>query len=460
MKTVSYILIITCLIGCLWPATAWATGTPPDAPATEELRLSSLEAMRLADALFAQGKLEEAERLYTVLLQSQRTELRIEALFKLGNIYAERRKYADAIQAYLAILKGYPKLTRVRLELARVYFWDKDFEKADFHFRLAQGDKDLPPEVNEKIDAFLAAIRRQKNWSLSGNFAFVPDSNLNSASGERRECVQVLGGMMCRELEDEKSGVGIRASLAGSHYLRINRRAGIKSTAALGLLDYPGSRFDDNYIYASTGPRLTFDRAEISLRPAWRKRWVSGSNYSDSYGAEMDFSFDLARRVVLDAGASYMRNHYHGDVIDNLLNGHSINAYLESRYILNNKSFVSFGLDYGDDETKLKSYGSRSWTYSLGYFNEFPLGITAYTRLSWTDCKYKEQGWFIAKDGYIEDKRRRDGIFQGYLRLSNRHWEYLGFTPAISYTYTLRNSNVWNNDYDKHRVEFSFRQNF
>ena len=453
------ILCLSCALPVPLARAGSASGNASESLA-ESRRLSSLEAIRLADALSAQGSLEEAEKIYTLLLQSPREEVRVEALFKLGNIYAEKKEYGKAAEFYLAILEGYPSLSRVRLELARVYFWDKDFEKADFNFRLVQGDKSIPAEVNEKIDIFLGAIRQQKNWTLTGAFSIVPDSNLNTASGEQQECISTVYGLFCRDLEDEKSGVGVRASLTGNHYLRLNRDIGIKSTAGVSILDFPESRFDDNSIYLASGPRMVFSNGEASLQPIYRKRWAMGKAYSQSYGALLDASFDPIHRLMLDAGLSYERNRYDDSFVDSLLKGDTFGAYLEARYILNNKSFISAGIDYVNDDTAQRSYGSDSWSYSLGYFNEFPLGITAYARLSMTHVDYKDSQWFIRSDGYIEDKRRKDEIFQGYLRLSNRHWEYKGFSPAISYIYTHRHSNAWNHGYDRHRVEFSIRQTF
>lgn len=454
-----------CLICCVPPmAPAWAGAAlglaAESAPGVETRRLSDIEALRLADNLFAEGRLEEAEKLYTLLLRSPKEEIRVEALFKLGNMSAEKKDYARAIELYLAILENYPELSRVRLELARVYFWDRDFEKADFNFRLVQGDKSVPPEVNEKIDSFLAAIRRHKNWTLSGTFSIVPDSNLNTASGAQQECIRTVYGMMCRELEDEESGVGIRAGLTGNHYLRLHRNFGVRSTAGFSILDFPESRYDDNYIYLASGPRFMHSRGEFSLQPTYRKRWVGGKDYSESYGARLDASFDLARRLALDTGFSYVRNRYDEGFVDDLLKGNAFDAYVEGRYILTNKSYLSLGVDYLNDDTQHRSYGSESWGYSIGYFNEFPLGITAYTRLSMLHGRYKDSRWYIGSDGYIEDKVRKDDTFQGYLRLSNRRWEYKGFSPSISYIYTHRRSNVWNYGYDRHRIEFSIRQIF
>ncbi len=444
---------------------AYGTAAPQDAPngasaPTAGIRVSDLEAARLANALFARGRMDEAAKLYTLLLESPQMEIRVEALFRLGNIYTLRQEYGKAIKMYLAILNRFPQLSRVRLELALAYFKDQDFDKADFNFRLVQGDKSIPPEVNEKIEMFLEAIRRQKKWALSANVGLVPDSNLNTASGETRECINTTYGLLCRDLEEEESGVGLRLGLNGGYYARLTRNLGLKTTAGASILDFSGSRFDDNSINIASGPRFVFKRGEVTLQPLFKKRWAGGAEYSQSYGAQLQSSFDLTRRLALDAGLDYARNRYQDDFVDDLLKGNTFNFYADLRWVLTAKSFVSAGGNYGNDDTLQKSYATEYWGCNLGYFNEFPLGITAYAALSWQRSIYKAPSWFITDDGYIEEKRRKDNTFQGLIRLSNRHWEYMGFSPAISYVYTNRRSNVWNRDYSKQRLEFSIRQIF
>ncbi len=456
--------LICLLLLSIWPAQPAAA--IPASPSTEGAgtppagRLSNLEAIRLIDDLMMAGRSEEAAEICTLLLESSDVNIRVEALFRLGNIFFIRKEYDKAVAAYLSIINAYPGLTRVRLELARTYFADEDYERADFHFRLAQGDTELPEEVRENIELFLKAVRSRKNWSVTGSFGIVPDSNLNYASGEERECISTAYGLLCRDLPDEDAGVGLQAGVRGTHYLKFNKNLGLKSIAAISFLDFEQRAYDDDSLYLAVGPRLLFSNGEVSLQPTYSLRRLGGREYSQSYGARLDTSFDPAERWAVDVGLAYFQTDYADHILNELLRGQTFQAYAGLRYMLTGKSLLTAGLEYVDERTKTASFGSRLFGGSIGYYREFPLAFTAYAELRLSEVRYHAPSLFISADAEIVEARRRDRIYQGYLRLANRRWASIGFTPAISCTYTNRDSNLWNYGYDKFRVEFSFQQEF
>ena len=70
-------------------------------------------------------------------------------------------RFREASLLFLDILGRNPNLPRVRLELARAYSLNGDYEDAQLQFELVKGSG-LPPEVQEKVDEFLTRIRRKK----------------------------------------------------------------------------------------------------------------------------------------------------------------------------------------------------------------------------------------------------------------------------------------------------------
>ena len=436
------------------------TAGGPEQAGSTRLRMDDLEALRLADALLSSGRVSEAGQIYSLLLDSPAQEVRIEAIFQIGNIHMLLEEPGKAVACYISILNSHPELARVRLELARAYFADEDYEKADFHFRLVLGDSGIPAEVAEKINLFLTVIRRHKNWSLSGNVGLAPDSNLNQASGEERECIRTVFGLFCRDLPEKESGLGFKAALHGTHYLRLSKSFGIKSDAGISVLDFKESAYDDNRFTLASGPRVVFPGGEASLQPTFTTRWVGGGDYSKSWGARLNLSFDPAERLGVDTGISFEFNRYDDPLVNSLLKGHTTDAWLDLSYVLSNKSMITAGANLTRDRTKAQSFASDGWGCSVGYYREFPLAFTAYAELRYNRVIYREETWFIRKDGFIEDKTRKDRLYQGYLRLANRRWEASGLTPSITYIYTKRDSNAWNYEYSKHRFEFGIRQSF
>ncbi|MDR1826062.1 MAG: surface lipoprotein assembly modifier [Rickettsiales bacterium] len=448
-KKVSFLLFL-----CVFCAAASAKDA-------EEIRLSDTESLAVAEMLSKKGDLDSARKIYAAMLESSDRDVRVESVFQLAGVAMAMGDFDTAISYYLAILNRDPGLTRVRLELARAYFMNRDFSEAEFHFLFARADLSLPPEVAEKIDVFLMLIRQQKNWTFDVGFSIVPDSNINLASGIAEECVATPLGYLCRPLEKQASGVGFRLITEGNYYARFTKRFGLHATAGLSMLDFPSGGFDDYELQFAMGPRYVFDKAEVSLRPNYSSRWYRGRHYNDSYGVGADTNWQAAARWLLNVGAFWRTNVYSDRRINEIAgNCDDLGVYSRPRYYLDSKSFLIAGLGYNKNDAKFDWYKSGSAMYSLGYFKEFGLGLTLFMRADIIDMRYKGANWFVMKDGGMEFLRRKDLIYQSYVRVSHRALQYWNMTPALSYTYVRRDGNAWQNDFDKHRVEIEIIRRF
>ncbi|MDE6481732.1 MAG: surface lipoprotein assembly modifier [Alphaproteobacteria bacterium] len=428
-------------------------------PAGAEQHLTESELLAVADNMAAHGDLDAAQQIYSAMSHSASADMRTESQFQLGNIAMARGDYSAAISAYRAIVDANPNLPRVRLELARAYFMDGDFQAAQFHFEFVRATPGLPAAVRENIDRYLTLIRMRKNWSLDFGFGIVPDSNINNAGTENEECINTIFGPLCRPLETRKHGVGLRLNTDGNYYLRLTRRLGIRTTAGVNVLGFQGGDFDDYSLYLATGPRYVFDSGEISLQPVAVARWYAGDFYNYSYGLRLDTNWQIGRRWLLGGGASMHRNQYHTDYINDALRGYDWGVSLQPRYYLNNKSFVLAGLRFGQEDTHVQAYGNDSLTYSVGYFGEFRYGFAVLARLDLTSIKYHAPRYFVI-DNAFEQKTRHDTVWSVYVRLSNNKLNWHNLIPAVSYTYTRRDSNVPTSEFDKHRVEIEIMRRF
>lgn len=306
--------------------------------------LSASDMIALANNLMERGNLDDAVQIYNALLgQVTDANIRTEALFQSGNIAMARGDLNAAIKAYRTIVDTNPNLPRVRLELARAYFLNGDYQAAQFHFEFIRAMPDLPISVREKIDQYLSFIRMHKNWSLDFGFGIVPDSNINNAGTMRDECINTIFGSLCRPLETMKSGIGVRLNANANYYLRFTRRIGLRTTLAVDALDFPTSQFDDYTLYFATGPRYVFDTGEISLQPIVSARWYAGKFYNYLYGGRFDTSWQLGRRWLLSGATTIHINRYHTDYINDALHGYDWGLSLSPRYYLNSKSFLLGG---------------------------------------------------------------------------------------------------------------------
>ena len=112
------------------------------------------------------------------------------------------------------MLIGRPGLARVRLELARAFFFkgENDLSRRHFEHVLA-GNPPAPVVAN--VRRFLAEIRARQRWTLLAGFALAPDTNIGGTSGERIIYIDIGGQRLPfrRDAQDlTTSGIGVSVS--------------------------------------------------------------------------------------------------------------------------------------------------------------------------------------------------------------------------------------------------------
>jgi len=133
-----------------------------------------------AEALVHEKKYDAALPLIKAL--GQVPSLKMQQQFLAGYIAVETGDLKGAIKKFRSILNDNPGQTRVRLELARTYLLSGKEGSADYHFRLAQNDDNLPDEIARTIRNTRSILRDQRVWRFSFDFGFAPDTNINGAT--------------------------------------------------------------------------------------------------------------------------------------------------------------------------------------------------------------------------------------------------------------------------------------
>jgi tetratricopeptide (TPR) repeat protein len=444
------------LIVCMLAVPVYAGAAQPVAPK---------DALFAAKALLEQEKLDEAEAIYAVLRANPSEEIRTEAVFQLAHIRVRQGKFRQAISLFHEILNRRPDLVRVRLDLARAYFLDKNYEDATFQFELVKGG-DLPPEVLTNVDAFLDAIRRQKNWTVDFSLSPVSDSNINQASGGREECLDFffgpMTGTMCRPLEEKASGIGLNANASVDYFRRFSQGWqdwGLRATLGFYGMAFEQKEYDDFILSTALGPRYLWESGEASVQPTIRKRWIGTKEYSEDYGCRLD-ARQIFGRVLLSAGAAWYDSRYADAYVNSVLKGQSFSAYMQPRFILTDRTFVQAGLDFLREDTKVRSYANDNWRYALGAYHAFAYGMSLFVEGSLMRTRYNASQWYVTRDNAITETTRQDTTWQFAASLSSSVFERYDLTPVLQYVYTKRDSNIWTRDYDRHRINFLINYRF
>jgi outer membrane protein len=258
MKVATAALLLTSL-----GSPAWAQATLPDIDASKRMILA--------------GRPQDAKVILDNLASLHPDSP--DVLFLLADIAVSEQDYDRAIELYRRILVREPNLTRVRLELARTFFLVRDDETAEYHFRLAQGASDLPPEVAANIEKFLDAIRARKDWRIDLTVAAAPDTNINT--GPDAEIV-VIGGLPYRLSGTARrtSGLGLSSSLGGEYVAGLSDTIQMRAGGQIWRAEYSGDDFDDTIANGFAGPHFLFDQGEVSVLASGWRRWYAGEPYA------------------------------------------------------------------------------------------------------------------------------------------------------------------------------------
>ncbi|MGB2579947.1 hypothetical protein AAIR98_001866 [Elusimicrobium simillimum] len=413
----------------------------------------------VAESLIDQQKPDEA---VTILLEAfplaQNKEDKTQIEFLLGMASMLKEDYATAEWVFRRILKNSPGLTRVRLELALLYFKTGKDEKADYHFRLVNGSKDLPQEVKDKIGFFLYQIRYRKKWDYYLNLGIAPSSNVNNAAGQRYECIYFWGIPLCRELETKKSSIGLSGSAGLEYYQRLSPNLRWKSTLSGTVSDFSGSQYDVHSVGFATGPMYNYRRGSAALYASGSRIWYGGKGMLYDYGPLLQLNYDIAPRASLWLNTSFKFTDYDRKGYD-YMNGTDTFVMPSLFYAISSKTYIMLKPSASFIRTEESFSNKEIYRIGLGIGTELPLGISLYVEPSYSNSRAKGEGTFVEDYTFVY-KRRRDENYGIEARILSRQINIFGFTPTLNYSYVKTKSNVYSGNYDKHVVEMGITNRF
>lgn len=386
--------------------------------------ISAIDAAKL---LIASGKLDEAKQLLESLPPPAAQDS--EVLFLLGTIATEQKNYAAAISFFRRILVDEPNAERVRLELARAFYLEGDYDNAIIQFQRARAG-DVPDAVKTNIDQYLAALSRGKEWSFRFSAALAPDTNENAATTIDQINLYGLPFTLNSQAR-EKSGVGVFGDLFGewSPMIAANIKARIGAEAF--STDYPDGEFDDSTVTVYAGPQFLFGDWDISPLLTGFYRWYGNRPFVDGRGGRInaDFGITSAWQLAVSLGAqeiSYVANPPEG--------GPLYSSQVTANYTLSPSSAVQvlFGVNRQNADP---SYSYTNYWIGAGYQQDLRFGFSTNLRPSYFITPYDAAlpGFGVA---------RSDHTLVLQLDVLNRRLDYWGFTPKFSYIFTDQQSDI------------------
>ena len=459
------------LVACLLLAVpAWGADPEPLPPSLpgDELGVAGEDDAGLAEAraLMDAGRFMAALEILAPLVQGEVVQGNTLFLYGLAALQASqqpevaedtrRALLAEAIAVFREILVNRPELVRVRLELARAFFFNRQDGLARRHFRLALAGG-VPPQVIANIGRFLNLMRARKRWTGYFGAAIAPDSNLNAASDTETIYIDVFGGRLPFQRQGDfgaESGLGLSIWGGGEYQLPLSQRLRLRTGADLVQRDYSGGDFDQLLLAAHAGPRwLLGPRTEISLLGVAHRQWLGSHPYIDETGARLEIARRLAPRWWARGTVSARQRDHQQDFLDGPLTDFTLNLAWTAAPVLR----VQFLVGYERDHAASVHYRSLSRWVRVGASLALPLGFTLGTSAQMRRTHYEGSG---RVHQVLDGRQRLDRTRTFSLSILNRAFTVLRFSPQLALIHEVRATNAQALDYDRNRAELRFVRQF
>ena len=378
----------------------------------------------------------------------------LEASRMPGVAEADREALLDeAVATLRAILVDRPGLVRVRLELARAFFYKEEDRLARGHFERVLAGRP-PATVVANVQHFLRQIRARRRWTMYLGAALLPDSNIGGSSDE--EIIHILGLPFRRDNADELTTSGVGASLwtGGEYQHPLGDRLRLRTGADLARREYAGREFDDTHLSVHAGPRwLVEPRTELSLLASVRRRWAATSIDHDAAGARIEVRRRLTPRATGNARASWHRRDYRER---DYLDGPVADLSLSGTWTISPTMLADAAVGYARERPERERDRNGSRWLRAGITVALPRGfnVGGSGQLRWTDYK-GDWSFFTGDESPRED---RTGTLS--LSLHKRDFTLYGFSPQVVVTREVRSSNAQLHDYQRTRGEVRMVRQF
>ena len=358
----------------------------------------------------------------------------------------------EAIATFRDMLVADPGLVRVRLELARAFYFKGEDSLARRHFEavLAGG---VPEPVAANIHAFLAEIRARRRWSIRAGFAIAPDTNIGAGSDERTIYIPVFGQSLPFQRDEEElisSGVGLVLWGGGEYQYPMGDTTRLRAGANVSRRDHSGSRFDEASVVVHLGPRVLLDaRTEASVLVAARQNWVGTVKDHHALGGRIEAAHRVSRSVTANGRVSLEDRHYRTRTgLDGTAGGISLGG----AWVIAPTVRLELSAGYGRERPERERERHERYRVGAGVSVALPDGFTVSGGgdYRWTNF---EPGWFP----HVEDGgARKDKTWSARASVYNRGFTLMGFSPELGVVHEVRTTNAQLYDYERTSGELRF----
>lgn len=392
--------IVPSTVGRTWSTAAlpWAS-LPTQAARTAQMLGQGSQADRQLAVSVGDMQLAELPIKSDPILEAERDRIFSDLLRNPGNLEASLR-YADvsiklndlegAVIAYERLLLLNPNQSRVRYELAVLYYKLQSAEMARVYLDGVLTDPQAPAEITNNARQLMAALDgalQQRGFSGSAMAGVRYQTNATAAASS--DTIRSRGSDVARGAQNgEKPDWNGFASLSLRHlYPTEDGKGGAIDTdvIAYGTRQFDESSLNVGLMDIRSGYRLRpidGDRS-FNIRPhvLMGGTLLDDHLYNTQYGFGLDISKQISQSWSVDATVDYrFKNFYNfGERLTNsALSGWETGAQLRTRYAVTESQFLGLELGVRDGQTRQDYNDFTEYAVNASYTLRYqaPFGLT------------------------------------------------------------------------------------
>jgi len=411
---------------------------------------------------FNKREYENAYKKFLALFEEKPDDSRIN--FYLGRAALETKRYDEALSAFERVLIVEPNHIRSRLEIAKVYFEEKEFGSAEAEFKTAL-EYELPEQVKKQIQSYLAAIEMgKKKHFINGSFVLgaTLDTNVNNGIGNKDFSIasgQTLPG------DDRKKDISGTAAFSLSHIYDFGDSGGWywqDGGTVYTQLYKQEAGSNVRYLALNTGPGYRSQNVDFGLLATYDALNYSQNSYFNSIGLSPKATYRFPNNYALDGAVSIKKKFYpyekwnraslYEDLSLTFKKGYAATGAIASVGVVLSKEFETYNENsVGAGAVGRTDISNTSKTLRLEYYRPLLAGLDAVISGSMRQSVYPETDLLFNAPKKETNKSFGAALYKTIFKSS---------VLGASYGYSKNESNFDNLNYSKHTFGLNYIYNF